>query len=176
MLLKLFPDNTRIGFTKLRFGAFAFSSALIVSVLWVIGQYSLIFSTGGGALSGWIGGLKNAFMAGVGAASTHPNAPTIPEVVFSLYQLMFAIITVALISGAVVERMNFKAWFIFTFLWSILVYTPLAHLVWNPEGWLFIQGLSTGKVVTVLKTHRRRNVVIRTRGCINQIRLIASTS
>ncbi len=120
---------------------YSLASALIVSVIWVIGQYSLIFSTGGGALSGWIGSLKNAFMAGVGAASTHPNAPTIPEVVYSLYQLMFAIITVALISGAVVERMNFKAWFIFTFLWSIVVYTPLAHWVWNPEGVLFRFGV-----------------------------------
>ncbi len=126
---------------------YSFSSALIVSVLWVIGQYSLIFSTStadpasAGILAGWIGNFKHVFFAGIGTASVHPNAPTIPEFVFSVYQLMFAIITVALISGAVVERMSFKAWFIFTLLWSIVVYTPLAHWVWNPEGVLFKLGV-----------------------------------
>jgi Amt family ammonium transporter len=126
---------------------YSLSSALIVSVLWVIGQYSLIFSTTtadpatAGALAGWLGNFQHVFMAGIGTASVHPNAPTIPEFVFSVYQLMFAIITVALISGAVVERMSFKAWFIFTFLWSLVVYTPLAHWVWNPEGVLWKLGV-----------------------------------
>jgi Amt family ammonium transporter len=124
--------------------SYSFAGALIVSVLWVIGQYSLIFSVSGfapGGLAGWIGGFKNIFMNGVTTSSIHPNAPTIPEVVYSVYQLMFAVITVALISGAVVERMSFKAWFIFTFLWSIVVYTPLAHWAWNPEGVLFRMGV-----------------------------------
>jgi Amt family ammonium transporter len=124
--------------------SYSFAGALIVSVLWVIGQYSLIFSVSGfapGGLAGWIGGFKNIFMNGVTTSSIHPNAPTIPEVVYSVYQLMFAVITVALISGAAVERMSFKAWFIFTFLWSIVVYTPLAHWAWNPEGVLFRMGV-----------------------------------
>jgi ammonium transporter, Amt family len=126
--------------------AYSLSSALIVTVLWVIGQYSLIFGTTSAdpasvrGLAEWFGTMKNAFLSGITPASVHPNAPTVPEFAFSMYQLMFAIITVALISGALVERLRFKAWFIFTFLWSIIVYTPLAHWVWNPEGVLWHMG------------------------------------
>jgi len=74
------------------------------------------------------------FYNGLTPASVHPNAPTVPEFAYSMFQLMFAIITVALISGALVERLRFKAWSLFTVFWSIIVYTPLAHWVWNPEG------------------------------------------
>jgi Amt family ammonium transporter len=126
--------------------AYSLASALIVTVLWVIGQYSLIFGTTSSdpasvrGLSEWFGTFKNVFLAGITPASVHPNAPTVPEFAYSMFQLMFAIITVALISGALVERLRFKAWFIFTVLWSLIVYTPLAHWVWNPEGVLWHMG------------------------------------
>ncbi|MEI6874449.1 MAG: ammonium transporter, partial [Spirochaetota bacterium] len=120
---------------------YSMSAAVVVSVLWVAFMYSLSFgpSTDTG-LGAWIGDFSRAFMNGVTTTSVHPNAGTIPESVYSMFQLMFAIITVALISGAIVERMTFSAWFIFMILWSVLVYTPLAHWVWNPSGWLFKAG------------------------------------
>ncbi len=125
---------------------YSFSAAIIVSLLWVIGQYSLIFtttSTDPTKVTGfyeWFGTLKSAFLHGITVNSVHPNAPTVPEFAYSMFQLMFAIITVALISGAIAERMSFVGWFVFTILWSLIVYTPLAHWVWNPEGWLFHKG------------------------------------
>jgi Amt family ammonium transporter len=128
--------------------AYSFSAAIIVSLLWVVGQYSLIFTLSGDPANAanvrgfaeWFGNLKTAFLHGISVTSVHPNAGTIPEFAFSMFQLMFAIITVALISGAIVERMSFAGWFVFTILWSLLVYTPLAHWVWNPEGWLWHLG------------------------------------
>ena len=126
--------------------AYSLAAAIIVSILWVVGQYSMIFTVTSAdpakatGFSEWFGSLKNAFMNGITPASVHPNAPTIPEYAYSMFQLMFAIITVALISGAVVERMSFIGWFVFTVLWSLVVYTPLAHWVWNPEGWLWHKG------------------------------------
>jgi ammonium transporter, Amt family len=127
--------------------AYSFICAIIVSILWVIGQYSFIFATTPGAadpakvtgLAEWIGNFSKTFNSFLGNAP-HPNAPTIPESVYSMFQLMFAIITVALISGAIVERMSFIGWFVFTILWSLLVYMPLAHWVWNPEGILWHMG------------------------------------
>jgi Amt family ammonium transporter len=125
---------------------YSLAAAVVVSLLWVIGQYSLIFGVTSpnpaaerGILA-LIGDLRYAFLNGLGTNSVHPNAPTIPEYVFSMFQMMFAIITVALISGAIVERMRFVSWFIFLVLWSLIVYTPLAHWVWNPEGWLWNLG------------------------------------
>jgi Amt family ammonium transporter len=125
---------------------YSFASAIIVSLLWVIGMYSLIFGVtspdpahAAGARA-WIGDLTYAMLNGIGVNSVHPNAGTIPESVYSMFQLMFAVITVALISGAIVERMTFGGWFVFSILWSLLVYTPLAHWVWNPEGWLWNMG------------------------------------
>lgn len=125
---------------------YSFSAAIIVSILWVIGMYSSAFSVTSAdpasvsGLGEWIGSVKHWFFSGVTSSSIHPNAPTVPENVFSMFQLMFAIITVALISGAIVERMSFIGWFVFTILWSIIVYTPLAHWVWNPEGFLWHKG------------------------------------
>jgi Amt family ammonium transporter len=120
---------------------YSMSSAVVVSVLWVLFMYSLAFGPSPEGGSGpWIGDFSRAFMNGVGLTTAHPNAPTIPESVYSMFQLMFAIITVALISGAIVERMTFTAWFTFMILWSIIVYTPLAHWIWNPSGWLFKAG------------------------------------
>lgn len=116
---------------------YSFAAALIVSALWVIIQYALAF---GNDIGGWIGWSPGKVLfEQVGTASVHPVAGTIPESVFSVYQLMFAIITVALISGAVVERMKFSAWLVFTALWTLLVYSPLAHWVWG-GGWLSTLG------------------------------------
>jgi Amt family ammonium transporter len=109
-------------------------AAILVSVIWVIGQYSLAFS-GQGSL---IGDLQKMFLHGVGRDSL---TFLVPENVFSMFQLMFAIITVALISGAVVERMSFTAWMIFTVLWSLIVYAPLAHMVW---GGGFLSNMDSG--------------------------------
>lgn len=110
---------------------YSFSSAVIVSALWVLVQYSLAF---GNDIGGIIGSLHKAFFNGVGNNAVYPGQ-TIPENVFSAFQMMFAIITVALISGAVVERMRFSAWVLFAVLWSLLIYAPLAHWVWG-GGWL----------------------------------------
>lgn len=125
---------------------YSFAAAIVVSILWVAGQYSFIFSTTSvdpSKVTGfyeWFGTLKNAFMNGITVNSVHPNAPTIPEFGYSMFQMMFAIITVALITGAVVERMSFIGWFVFMILWSVIVYSPIAHWVWNPEGWLWHKG------------------------------------
>lgn len=108
---------------------YSFAAAVIVGALWVVVQYSLAFGTDVGGL---IGSLDKVFFNGVTKDSLFL---TLPENVFSAYQMMFAIITVALISGALVERMNFGPWIVFIILWSLLVYTPLAHWVWG-GGWL----------------------------------------
>ncbi len=126
---------------------FSFACAIVVSILWVTVQYSLIFATTPGSanpasvhgFAEWFGNLSKSFN-GMLSGSVHPNAPTVPESVYSMFQMMFAIITVALISGAIVERMNFISWLIFIVLWSFVVYTPLAHWVWNPEGFLWHLG------------------------------------
>jgi Amt family ammonium transporter len=97
----------------------------IVSVVWVLWAYSLSF---GSSNWGIIGGPEKFFMNGVGVKSV---SETIPEFVFCAFQLTFAAITTALISGAVVERMKFSAWFLFSILWVTFVYSPIAHWVWG---------------------------------------------
>lgn len=99
----------------------------IASILWVAIGFSLAFS---GDFFGIIGNLKWFGLTGVDAAPG-PFAPTIPNLCFAIFQMMFAIITPALITGAVVERMRFSSLFIFVAVWSILVYYPLAHMVWG---------------------------------------------
>ena len=108
-----------------------FAIASLVTVLWVLYLYSLAFSDGG-AMNQWIGGLSKAFMSGVGVDTV---SGTIPETVFSMFQLTFAIITPALIVGAFAERMKFSAMLWFMGLWVTLVYAPVAHWVWG-GGWL----------------------------------------
>jgi Amt family ammonium transporter len=108
----------------------------LVSVTWVVFGYSLAFGPSQGGL---IGGLDNVFLRGIGTAPG-TYATTIPSVLFALYQMMFAIITPALITGAFAERKNFRAFVVFAFLWSTLVYLPLCHWVWNSGGWLFQLG------------------------------------
>ncbi len=140
---------------------YSFACAIVVSVLWVISQYSMIFAVStpiefntDGTLAkkttdafasvhgilNWIGSLKNSFLNGITSSSVNANAVTVPEYAYSMFQLMFAIITVALISGAIAERMSFIGWFVFIILWSFIVYTPIAHAVWNPEGYLAQKG------------------------------------
>lgn len=104
----------------------------VVTVLWGLFSYSLSFGEG----NGFIGGLHNIFLRGVGSAPDADYASTIPAQTFMVYQLMFAIITPALIAGAFAERMKFSAMLVFTVLWSIIVYDPMAHMVWGKGGLL----------------------------------------
>ncbi|MGB8932315.1 MAG: ammonium transporter [Anaeromyxobacteraceae bacterium] len=108
----------------------------IVGVLWALLGYSLSFSPGPGRLDAVIGGLGWLGLRGVGAAPEQSLAATIPHLAFMLFQGMFAVITPALISGAIVERARIKAWLLFVALWSVVVYAPVAHWVWAPGGWL----------------------------------------
>ncbi len=103
-----------------------------VGLLWALLAYSLAFDAG----NAWIGGLTNALLAGVGVEAKG----TIPHVLFMAYQGTFAIITAALISGAVVERMRFGPYVAFIVLWTLLVYAPVAHWVWG-GGWLMTKGV-----------------------------------
>lgn len=105
----------------------------LVSILWVLIGYTLAF---GPDVGGLIGGLDFLGFAGVGQAPNTDLAPTIPHVAFAGFQLMFAVITPALITGAFAERMKFGGYIAFTALWLILVYSPLAHWVWAPGGWI----------------------------------------
>ncbi|WP_412029971.1 ammonium transporter [Deinococcus yunweiensis] len=105
----------------------------LVGVLWMLGGYSIAFSSGGNA---FFGGLANAGFNGLSGQLSG----TIPSYVFAAFQAMFAIIALALISGAVIERMRFGAFVLFGGLWSLLIYAPLAHWVWNADGWLFKLG------------------------------------
>src|SRR5579884_3499052 len=104
----------------------------VVTVLWAVVGYSLAFGEG----NPFIGGLHFAFLNDVGAAPNAAYAATIPQQTFMIYQLMFAIITPALISGAYAERMKFSAMLLFTVLWMLIVYFPMAHMVWGKGGLL----------------------------------------
>jgi ammonium transporter, Amt family len=104
----------------------------VVTALWAIVGYSLAFSQG----NAFIGGFKHLFLQGVGAQPDPDYAATIPAQTFMIFQLMFAIITPALISGAFAERMKFSAMLLFTVLWFFVIYVPLAHMVWGKGGFL----------------------------------------
>jgi Amt family ammonium transporter len=108
----------------------------LVGVLWALVGYSLAFAPGSGALDRVVGGLAWLGLAGVGDAPEPALAATVPHTAFMLFQAMFAVITPALISGAIVERVRAKAWILFVALWSLVVYAPVAHWVWAPGGWL----------------------------------------
>ncbi len=107
----------------------------LVGVLWALLSYSLAFSSGGAA-DAFIGGFGYLALRGVGGDVARDLAPTIPHAAFMLFQAMFAVITPALISGAIVERVRIKAYILFVAVWSIIVYAPVAHWVWAPGGWL----------------------------------------
>lgn len=115
----------------------------IVSVLWVVIGYSLAFTPG----SMYLGGLDRVMLDGMvflkeaGKISVSPLATTIPESVFVMFQMTFAIITPALITGAFAERMKFSSLILFIAAWSLLVYVPIAHWVWESGGWLAVNGV-----------------------------------
>jgi ammonium transporter, Amt family len=108
--------------------AMSFVTYCIVSLLWVIYGFTFAFGTD---IGGFIGGTGKLFLSGVGVSSINDLAKTIPEYIFIMYQLTFAAITVALASGAYIERMKFSAWVLFSILWMTLVYLPVAHWVWG---------------------------------------------
>lgn len=119
--------------------------ACFVSILWVLYAYTLAFGAGGD----FVGGLSRLFMSGV---TEDALWGTIPESVFAMFQLTFAIITPALVVGAFAERMKFTSMLLFTALWLTLVYAPIAHSVWAADGWLFKKGLLDFAGGTVVHT------------------------
>jgi Amt family ammonium transporter len=108
----------------------SFIMICLISVQWILYGYSLAF---GPDLGGLIGGLKYVGLSGVGAAPSD-YAPTVPHLLFSAFQMMFAIITPALITGAFVERVRFKTFLMFSLIWATLVYDPVCHWVWGAGG------------------------------------------
>jgi ammonium transporter, Amt family len=123
----------------------SFAITCVVTIVWVVVGYSLAFTPGGM----FIGGFSRVFMAGMNyihgdkatTLTVSHLAPTIPETVYCVYQMTFAIITPALITGAFADRMKFSAMLVFMTLWSIIVYSPIAHMVWEPTGWLATAGI-----------------------------------
>jgi Amt family ammonium transporter len=115
----------------------SFAILALVGILWVVYGYSISFGPDKGGI---IGGLEWFMLNGVGQDPSSVYATTVPHLAFMIYQAMFAIITVALFTGAVVERMKFSALMVFAGLWLTLVYAPIAHWVWSPAGWLFKLG------------------------------------
>jgi ammonium transporter, Amt family len=120
----------------------SFFICALVTVLWMVLGYSLAFGNG----NAWIGDLSRLFLGGIAETWDKPFtlgtgdsavATTIPETVFLMFQLTFAIITPALITGAFADRMKFSALIVFIGLWSLCVYAPIAHWVWHPNGWIF---------------------------------------
>ncbi|AKH17089.1 ammonium transporter [Deinococcus soli (ex Cha et al. 2016)] len=123
----------------------SFAAMGVASVAWVAVGYTLAFGPGGNAL---IGGLGHAGLGNMAGELTG----TIPTPLFAVFQILFAVITLAVVSGSVVERMRFPAFVLFGTLWVLLIYAPLAHWVWSSDGWLFKLGLldfAGGTVVEV---------------------------
>ena len=113
-----------------------FAMMAVITVLWAVVTYSLAFGQG----NSFIGGFHNVLLHGVGLQLAKDYAPTIPLQTFMVYQLMFAIITPALITGAFAERVKFSAMLVFMVLWAIFVYSPMAHMVWGVGGLLNAAG------------------------------------
>lgn len=106
----------------------------VITLVWVVGGFSLAF---GDSIGGFIGDPRTfAFFKGVGGATEANLAPTIPFVLFALFQMKFAIITPALITGSFAERVRFSSFLLFIILFSVVVYSPLAHMTWHPDGFL----------------------------------------
>jgi len=114
----------------------SFAMMGLVTIIWAVAGYSLAFGHG----NSFIGGFEHLFLRGVGLTPDTDYAPTIPEQTYMVYQLMFAIITPALITGAFAERMKFSAMAVFLSLWSLFVYSPMAHMVWGVGGLLNASG------------------------------------
>ncbi len=121
----------------------SFAITCVVTLLWWIVGYSLAFTPG----SAWLGGTSRLWMNGMtfmkdaNQLTVSHLALTIPETVYAMFQLTFAIITPALIAGAFAERMKFSAMLLFVSIWSLVVYAPIAHWVWEPSGWLAVKGV-----------------------------------
>ncbi|HEX5150877.1 MAG TPA: ammonium transporter [Parafilimonas sp.] len=114
-------------------------AAGVVTVLWIVVEYGMCF---GKSIGGFIGNpTSNLFFEGVNSGAPWSLGPTIPLTLFALFQLMFAIITPGLVVGAVAERIRFTSYILFIVLFSLLVYAPIAHWTWNPEGFLFKMGV-----------------------------------
>lgn len=111
----------------------SFISIPLVTVAWLLLGYTLAFSEG----DGFLGNLEHFGMLGIGPSTNHG---AVPELLFATFQLTFAIITAALISGAIADRAKFSAWMIFVPVWAIVVYSVIAHWVWGPDGWLAKMG------------------------------------
>lgn len=111
----------------------SFIAIALVSIQWMLFGYSLAF---GPDVNGLIGNLHWAGLEGVGLVPNPDYAPTVPHLAFMIYQMMFAVITPALISGAFAERMKFSAYLVFALLWTTLVYDPVAHWIWGTGGWM----------------------------------------
>ena len=117
----------------------SFAMMGIITLVWAVVGYSLAFGHG----NGFIGGFEHLFLQGVTLTPNMDYAPTIPEQTFMVYQMMFAIITPALITGAVAERVKFSSLSVFLVLWSLLIYCPMAHMIWGVGGWMNVSGGST---------------------------------
>jgi Amt family ammonium transporter len=117
----------------------SFAMMGIITLVWAVVGYSLAFGHG----NGFIGGFEHLFLRGVSLSPNPDYAATIPEQTFMVYQLMFAIITPALITGAVAERVKFSSLAVFLTLWSLVVYCPMAHMIWGVGGWMNVVGGST---------------------------------
>ncbi|RBJ75754.1 ammonia channel protein, partial [Pseudomonas sp. MWU12-2534b] len=123
----------------------SFAITALITVLWTVVGYSLAFTPG----NGFIGGMSRALLHGMNyingdkatTLTVSHLAPTIPESVYFVYHMTFAIITPALICGAFADRMKFSAMLVFMTLWSLIVYVPIAHMVWEPTGWLSADGV-----------------------------------
>ena len=154
----------------------SFAMMGLITVLWAIVGYSLAFGAG----NGFIGGLEHSFLRGVGLAPNPNYGGTIPEQSFMIYQLMFAIITPALITGAFAERVKFSSMAVFLSLWSLVVYCPMAHMIWGVGGILNVSSgrwpvldFAGGTVVHITAASRRWSapfiwasaLVIRKRTC-----------
>jgi ammonium transporter, Amt family len=123
----------------------SFAITCVVTVIWTVIGYSLAFTPG----NSFIGGFSRVFLSGMNyikgdkatTLTVSHLASTIPESVYFVYQMTFAIITPALITGAFADRMKFSSMLVFMSLWSVLVYSPIAHMVWEPTGWLAAAGI-----------------------------------
>ncbi|MBL8917569.1 MAG: ammonium transporter [Myxococcaceae bacterium] len=116
----------------------SFVAMAVIGVQWVLVGYALAFGTSQGGFIGWDAALVG--LSGIDMAKPYSDKG-IPELVFVMFQGKFAIITPALISGAIAERMRFRTYLVFTVVWATLVYCPLAHWVWAADGWLFTRGV-----------------------------------
>src|SRR3954451_11025323 len=130
----------------------SFSLCAAMTIVWMVAGYSIAFTNGIGATAAFAGDFSRVLLDGLaenwdkaftlGAGSDAPVPTTIPETVFVMFQMAFAIITPAVVTGSCADRMKFSALLLFFTLWSLLVYAPLAHWVWCPTGWLAVIGVA----------------------------------